>query len=193
MAAAGVPAKMTRVKDQARWTSVSTGSKRTLEDTGTGEKRTTRLTSFSHQVRVPLIDLLLPSIGLVLKLGSFLPGDGELDVEDSSVHDEVRGEGGGRVDGEDRRSSERVDGLVSDLEGETDEGRCQWRLSKFVEEQERRLTGTLLAPLPVSTFISRACSTARSASSFFQKQTNPVPRDRPVALSRVIRAYRRGP
>ena len=78
-------------------------------------KRRTRLTSFSHQVRVPLVDLLLPSIRLVLQLGSFLPGDGELDVENSSVHDEVGGEGGGRIDGEDRRSSEGVDGLVSNL------------------------------------------------------------------------------
>ena len=34
---------------------------------------------------------------------------------------------------------------------------------------------------------------AASACSIFQKQTNPVPRDRPVALSMVILAYLNGP
>ena len=37
------------------------------------------------------------------------------------------------------------------------------------------------------------CWRTLSASDLFQKQANPVPRERPVALSTVIRAYRNGP
>lgn len=57
-----------------------------------------------------------------------------------------------------------------------------------------KLTGIELTPVPPTSAASKlASSIAFSASSFFQKQTNPVPRDRLVALSMVIRAYRRGP
>lgn len=37
------------------------------------------------------------------------------------------------------------------------------------------------------------CCTTRSASARFQKHAKPVPRERPVAPSMVIRAYRKGP
>jgi len=117
VAAAGVPAKMTEEEERERigGSVLPSNERKTRRDLKNGKGKT-RLTSLSHEVRVPLVDLLLPSIRLILQLGSFLSGDSELDVEDSSVHDEVGGEGGGRIDGENRRSSEGVDGLVSDLE-----------------------------------------------------------------------------
>ncbi|OXG33436.1 small subunit ribosomal protein S12 [Cryptococcus neoformans Bt120] len=52
-------------------------------------------------------------------------------------------------------------------------------------------TGIELAPVSIATLC--ASSITSSACSFFQKQTNPVPLDRPVALSMVILAYRKGP
>lgn len=61
-------------------------------------------------------------------------------------------------------------------------------------------TAVALAPVapavpyaPVSACTRSASSIAASACSVFQKHTKPVPRDRPVDLSMVIRAYRRGP
>lgn len=56
--------------------------------------------------------------------------------------------------------------------------------------------GLLLRPVvldPVIWYTRAASASALSASSFFQKQAKPVPRDRPVARSIVILAYRRGP
>ena len=52
-------------------------------------------------------------------------------------------------------------------------------------------TGIAFAPVSLETL--SASSVALSASSVFQKQTNPVPLDRPVSLSIVNLAYRNGP
>lgn len=53
-------------------------------------------------------------------------------------------------------------------------------------------TCELVRPV-VSVRSSSLWATTLSASSTFQKHAKPVPRERPVATSIVIRAYRRGP
>lgn len=154
-------------------------------------------TSLTHQVRVSLVDLLFPPLALLLELARLLTGDGNFDVEDSAMHNKVSSEGRGRINRQNGRGCERVGRTVSDLKPEygrhhqCEDANSVWAVIRKSWRDGR--TGTELAPLPVSTLINLACSTARSASSRFQKQTKPVPRDRPVALSMVILAYRRGP
>lgn len=150
-------------------------------------------TSFSHEVRVPLVDFLLPPVVLILERASLLSRDGPVDVENSAVERHVGCERTARVGREDGIEREGVGRSVLDLQTRRPTKRSE-SASTGCDKQNIKLTGIELTPVPPTSAASRlASSIAFSASSFFQKQTNPVPRDRLVALSMVIRAYRRGP
>jgi hypothetical protein len=64
--------------------------------------------------------------------------------------------------------------------------RCQRHIAHW------RVRRTCCEPM-VSARIISLCSITLSATSLFQKQTKPVPRERSVPGSTVIRAYRRAP
>src|SRR5579863_7474005 len=97
---------------------------------------------------------------------------------------EILRRGGGWIRGQYGRHSERI---LFELRTVSHQLNCGAR-----RLQHERTNVASESPV-ISARIILLCSITLSASARFQKQTKPVPRDRPVAGSTVIRAYRKGP
>lgn len=87
----------------------------------------------------------------------------------------------------------REDGSGVNIEGSVNGFLLGCYKCQLVDDCEMHNNHTASLDPVVCSRRSSHCSITLSASSLFQKHAKPVPRERPVVASIVIRAYRRGP